>query len=309
MQWWKSTSAWVELNIGIDASWFERLLLTWLVLVVYALGTRALARLLNKRFDDPTRRHLAAKTSSYILRLASLLALAAIWLGSASGIVAYLGVLSAGFAIALQDPLANLAGWLFITMRKPFEVGDRIEIGEHRGDVIDRQLFEFTLLEIGNWVGAEQSTGRLLYIPNGWVFKQSLANYTQGFSYVWHEIAVTFTFESNRTKARGILQKIADERADIDGSEAAKQLEQVADDTLLFFKNTTPIIWTSVADSGVTYTLRFLCNPRRRRSTESSIWDEILTALDGADDVDLAYPTSRLFNNATEGKRGARASD
>lgn len=302
MQWWKSISAWVERNIGINANLFERLILSGLVVVAYILLARALRRILNKRFSDPTRRHLASKTTSYVLRLATLVAVASIWLESGGGIVAYLGVLSAGFAIALQDPLANLAGWIFISMRKPFEVGDRIEIGEHRGDVIDRQLFEFTLLEIGNWVGAEQSTGRVLYVPNGWIFKQSLANYTQGFPFVWHEIAVTFTFESNRQRARSILQEVVEKRAELDGSKAAKLLKEVADDTLIFFKNTTPIIWTSVAASGVTYTIRFLCDPRRRRSTESAIWDEVLEALDSVDDVDLAYPTTRFFNNASEGK-------
>ena len=75
----------------------------------------------------------------------------------------FLGLLSAGVAIALKDPLVNLAGWGFIVWRKPFGIGDRIQLGDSRGDVIDQRIFMFTLMEIGNWVDAERSTGRVSY--------------------------------------------------------------------------------------------------------------------------------------------------
>ena len=129
------------------------------------------------------------KTLNYILGFIFFVATLVIWFGGLTGWSAYLGLVSAGLAIALQDPLVNLAGWIFISVRKPFVVGDRIEIGGHRGDVIDLRLFQFSLIEIGNWVDADQSTGRIIHIPNGWVFKQTTANYTAGFKFIWDEIA------------------------------------------------------------------------------------------------------------------------
>ena len=77
-----------------------------------------------------------------------------------ASLTTFLGLASAGVAIAMHDTIANLAGWFFIISRKPFKVGDRIEIGEIAGDVIDIRIFQFSLVEIGNWVDAEQSTGR-----------------------------------------------------------------------------------------------------------------------------------------------------
>ncbi|HAW79639.1 MAG TPA: mechanosensitive ion channel protein MscS, partial [Balneola sp.] len=68
----------------------------------------------------------------------------------------YFGLLSAGLAIALKDPVTDLAAWMFIIWRKPFDVGDRIELGKSKGDVIDIRPFKFTILEIGNWVDADQ---------------------------------------------------------------------------------------------------------------------------------------------------------
>ena len=88
----------------------------------------------------------------------------------------FLGLLSAGLAIALKDVVASMAGWIFILWRRPFQLGDRIQIGDRAGDVVDLRLFQFTLLEIGNWVDADQSTGRSIHVPNGAVFTEPLFN-------------------------------------------------------------------------------------------------------------------------------------
>lgn len=105
-------------------------------------------------------------------------------------------------AIALADVLKNMAGWMYIPSRRPFRVGDRIEIEGTRGDVVDIRLFCFSLMEIGNWVDAEQSTGRLVHVPNGSVFINQVANYTEGFQYIWHEMPVRTFFQGPITIER-----------------------------------------------------------------------------------------------------------
>ena len=101
-----------------------------------------------------------------------------------------------------------MVGWCFILIRQPFKVGDRIQIGKVAGDVIDIRFFNFQLNEIGNWVDADQSTGRIIHIPNGIVFTEPQANYTAGFQYIWNEIPVLVTFESDWKKAKQLLTDI-----------------------------------------------------------------------------------------------------
>jgi small-conductance mechanosensitive channel len=230
-----------------------------------------------------------------------------IWFGNATGWAAYLGILSAGLAIALQDPVTNLAGWIFISIRKPFAVGDRIEIGDHTGDVIDMRLFQFTLVETGHWVDADQSTGRIIHIPNGWIFRQSTANYTAGFNFIWNELPIVVTFESNWEKAKELLTKVAEKHSILKGEVAQEQIRQAARKYMIYFQHLTPIVWTSVADNGVILTIRYICEPRRRRSSEGAMWEDVLRAFAGADDIDFAYPTTRFYNNVSEGKPEARA--
>lgn len=295
---------WVDELVGISPETLSHILDTILALLTYLLLRRLARRLLLRSVDEPNRRYFIGKSISYVLSVLAILVIAKIWLKANINLATYLGILSAGLAIALQDPIVNMAGWLFVMVRQPFRVGDRVQVGSLRGDVIDIRLFMFTLLEIGNWVDAEQSTGRIVHVPNGQVFKTFLSNYTQGFEFIWNEIPVTVTFESNWRKARGILEHIADEHAEHLDEHMARQVRELGDKWRIHFQHLGPIVWLKVCDFGVTLTIRYLCRPRRRRSSEDIIWQKILQAFADEPDVDLAYPTQRFFQNNIEGKPG-----
>lgn len=277
------------------------------IIAVFVIRT-IVTRLVSHRVKDISRRYIIAKTVGYMLSFVLIIALIRIWYGGTGNLFAYFGLLSAGMAIALQDPIANIVGWLFITIRKPFVVGDRIQVGENRGDVIDIRPFQFSLLEVGNWVDADQSTGRIIHIPNGLIFKVSQANYTQGFNFIWDEIAIMITFESNWERAKKILSDIVEVHSALQSERAETEVRKAARRYLIFFEKLTPIVWTSVADSGVVLTMRYLCEPRRRRSTTTAIWEDVLRSFSECSDIDFAYPTTRFYNNAHEGKPDARIS-
>jgi len=292
-------------TLGISIQLEQKLAFTLIAILAYMLLRWIVISLVRHGQKEITRQYILLKTVKYLLGFALLVAFWRIWLGQQTGLAAYLAIFSAGLAIALQDLLANFAGWIFIAVRKPFEVGDRVAIGDHAGDVIDLRLFQFTLLEVGNWVDADQSTGRIIHLPNGWIFKRSLANFTQGFNIIWNEIAVTVTFESDWQKAKKLIQEIGERHTAVKSEEAKREIRRAAKMYLIFFEHLTPIVWTAVADHGVTLTLRYLCNPRKRRSSENTIWEEILGAFKDCDDIDFAYPTQRFYDNAREGKPGA----
>jgi small-conductance mechanosensitive channel len=245
--------------------------------------------------------------TTYVTALVAILILGRVWFSGFQSVTTYLGLLSAGIAIALRDPIVNLAGWAFIMWRRPFTVGDRIEVGTYRGDVIDLRLFQFTLMEIGHWVDADQSTGRVIRIPNGKIFTEMLANYSKGFKYLWDEIPVLITFESNWQKAKEILAKIGNHNAEHLTEAAQKQVIEASANMMIFYKTLTPTVYTSVKDCGVLLTIRYLCEPRNRRGVQHAMWEEILTAFASCDDIDFAYPTQRFYENVREGKPGARA--
>ncbi len=275
------------------------------VLIVAVMVLRAVAlRVLRARVDDVRSRYKWRKTITYIAVVVGIMLVGRVWSEGVGELATYFGLLSAGLAIALRDPIVNLGGWLFIIWRRPFVVGDRVQMGVNAGDVIDQRVFQFILLEIGNWVDADQSTGRLIHIPNGLIFREPLANYTRGMQHIWNEVGVMVTCESNWKRAKEILIEIVEEHAREAVEEAEQQMHKASRQFMIFYSTLTPTVYTSVKDSGVMLTMRYLTHPRRRRGTAQAIWEDVLTRFAEHDDIDLAYPTVRYYYNAAEGKPG-----
>jgi small-conductance mechanosensitive channel len=253
-------------------------------------------RQIHRRIDDPELLFRARKTAAYIATFVIVLAVARIWSGAFGDLGTFLGLLSAGIAIALADVFLNLAGWLYIITRRPFKAGDRIEVAGMAGDVVDIRVFRFTLLEIGNWVDADQSTGRLLHIPNGLLFRQGMANYTEGFAHIWHEIGVLVTFESDWERAEEIIRlQLEPYHMKEEEMHAAREFREASRRYFIRYKELDPIVYTTVKDSGVMLTARLLIHPRQRRGVDDTLWRGILKAFAEEPNVELAYPTIRTY--------------
>ncbi len=294
---------WMQSAIGLEVETQSRVIASLAVIAVIMILRGLVAWIIARRSEDVRFRYHARKVSAYVSAGLALLLLGRIWLTGFQDIGTFLGLVSAGLVFALKDLVASVAGWIYLLWRRPFEVGDRIQIGKHAGDVIDIRLFRFTLIEIGNWVEADQSTGRVILVPNSLLLIEVLANYSKGFQYIWNELPVMVTFESNWPKAKAILQKIIDDQSAHLSEAAMQSVRKAAQRAMIIYSTLTPKVWTSVAESGVLLTIRYLCDPRKRRGTAETIWEDILTEFGKCDDIDFAYPTTRRYMNLEEGKR------
>ena len=188
---------WIQEVLGLSPEVQLKIIASLIIALVLRIVYFLIIKVVRRRTENVRIRYSWRKTLGYIIIILGIFLIGRIWFTGFHSIATYLGLLSAGIAIALKDVVSNFAGWIFIISRRPFSAGDRIQIGEYCGDVIDIRIFQFTLLEIGNWVNADQSTGRIIHVPNGMVLSEMLANYSKGFHYIWNEIPITITFESN----------------------------------------------------------------------------------------------------------------
>ncbi|MEZ5339825.1 MAG: mechanosensitive ion channel [bacterium] len=287
---------------GVSVATAEKLLLSLFLLIIVPLLNSLILRVVRSSVKDSTSVYRARVALRYFSGISVLILLVAIWFGSIADLGTYISIISAGLVIALQDSVANMAGFVFVMWRRPFSVQDRIEIDGLRGDVIDIRLFQFTIVEVGNWVDADQSTGRIVHIPNRKVFTEALANYTAGFEYIWNEIPVVVTFESNWRLAKELLTGIAQRHCEQFSPEAESQIRSTAQRYMIIAGKLTPIVYTRVVDIGVELTLRYLTHARRRRGTSQELWEAILDEFAQHPDIDYAYPTTRFYDNRREGK-------
>jgi len=280
------------------------LIFSFVVIIVTYLLTFLIIRLINRGMSDLKKRYSARKYTIYIATFLSLVVIVFIWIKRVTSITTMIGFLGAGLTLALHQPISSIAGWMLILIRRPFEVGDRIEIGNVKGDVIDIRLFYTSILEIGNWVEADQSTGRIIHIPNNKVFTEMIINFTQGFKYIWNEIKITITYESDWRKARDIILDVASEGSVDLGETVRKEIHRLSKKYMIHYEKLTPFVWTKIADFGVELTLRYLTDARRRRSTQDIISQKVLDRFKQEPDIDFAYPTYRVYKRGEDEKSG-----
>jgi len=170
---------------------------------------RVLEQTLPRRFGRADARYKVRKFVVYCGYLAILLFLAILFEDRLGRLSFALGVAGAGVAVALQDVLASIAGAFSIGFSKLFTVGDRVQIGDIRGDVIDIGLLRTTLMETGNWVSKDLYNGRIARIPNSTVLKGAVFNYSQGFRFIWDEIKIVLIGTSDSQFARAMLLRVA----------------------------------------------------------------------------------------------------
>lgn len=292
----------MQLMLGLSPEMQSKAIATFCIIIIFLI-TRSIAfGILKRSVNDLKKLAFWKRGVTYTITIILILLLSQVWYNSDFSLATFLGILGAAITVVLKDVMINIAGWIYILWRRPFRVGDRIEINNIKGDVIDVMTMSFIIAETGHSSYSDQLTGRIVHIPNSMIFTHPLANYTLGFEYIWYEIPVTITFESNWKKAKKLLTDILHHHTAAFAEDAAGQISSASAEYQLLYKNTSPSVITKVGDSGVILAMRFLIKPKRRREVEEKLWEEVLNALAVNRDIELAYPTNRVYRANEENK-------
>ena len=174
-----------------------KLLVSLLILVLTAVANRILRNVLKARIKDTTHAHtLSMLVRNSVFIIGSIIILL-ICLGMGSNFTVAMGILGAGIAFASQEVIGSFAGFINIVTGNLFRIGDRVRIGEVTGDVLDVSILRTTVMEIGEWVQADQYTGRIVTVANRTVFSDPVFNYTARWPYLWDEIVIPVTYDSD----------------------------------------------------------------------------------------------------------------
>jgi len=278
---------WMQKYLLQDTVLLNRIFYTLAVLVGLYIINRYTMRIIRKKEYDPAKHFTLQKIVKFVVMTLFFISLPIIWQGSSSKILSSIGFITAGLAIAMRDVILNVIGYLYILNGSPFKIGDRIEISEQIGDVIDIRLLQFSILEVGKRVNGEQSTGRIIHIPNMFVFNFPLANYEKGFKFIWNELMIPIDRNSNWELAKELIYKLVEEQNAEIIEEAQAQIDAAGKDYLIYYANLTPIIYTEFKDNKIILTVRYLCEPRKARMTEHVLWEALLKMLKQYEEIQL----------------------
>lgn len=262
-----------------------------MVLILFAWGFNwFIGFIISKRIADLNFQYSWKKVTFYSSTLIVLAILGRIWLQGIQPIITILSIVAAALTITQKESLMNMMGSILILWRELFVVGDRIEVGHNRGDVIGFGIFYFTLLEISSLENGEQSTGKIIKVPNGLVLTLPVSNYTKRFPYIWHELPVAISQDSNWQKAKEILLAVGNQHTEAIQAEAQKAMKRIPRDELIVLGKLTPIVYLRQKIDhpvGLLLQLRFLCPPRQRRDIQQRMLEAILTQFVEHEDIYL----------------------
>jgi small-conductance mechanosensitive channel len=237
---------------------------------------RLLEKALPRRFGQADARYRVRKFVVFCGYAASLLFLAILFEDRLGRLSFAIGVAGAGVAVALQDVLASIAGAFSIGFSKLYYVGDRVQIGDIRGDVIDIGLLRTTLMETGNWVNKDLYNGRIVRVPNSAVLKGPVFNYSQGFQFIWDEIKVVLTTASDCQLARQMLLRIANEATAEHLLEAQTSWKTISDNYRSANPPLEPTVALVVNAGSLEFTVDYVVDYTKRTAMKDYLFTKIV---------------------------------
>jgi small-conductance mechanosensitive channel len=266
-----------------------------LVTVLTVLTNRLIGRFLIRRIKEGTQRDLLRMLIRNGLIILGSIIVLAIWLGYGSSFTVAMGILGAGIAFASQEVIGSMAGYVNILTGNLYRIGDRIKIGSVIGDVLDISIMRTMVMEIGEWVQADQYTGRIVSIANRAVFSDPVINYTHPWPYLWDEVMIPITYESNWQKAsKMILDQGQEYTAHIQA-----QARQTLDETMLRYpslqeSSIQPKLYLVMTDNWIEVTLRYVVDPHERRIVKNQLHSELLQDFEREPDITVASATFEI---------------
>lgn len=263
----------------IDKNLLSLVISTVIVLCIFSIIKRIFKFFINKGLSG-RKEFLTNQFMQVVISLLEILALLAIWSPSIKNLVTLVSVISAALTIALRELIVNFFCGIYIKIKRPFKVEDRIQIDDIRGDVMNISNLEFEIVEVSTKEENGQSTGIVVTFPTSVILTKPIKNITKGFKYVWDELVIKVDMDCDLVKNKKEIYKIVNNLETIKNIplKMKKEIEQINSTNRIYFNQYDPMIYTKIVDDHIELTVRYLMHPKKARYVESVIWNKIYLA-------------------------------
>jgi len=261
-------------------------------IVAYFVAGYIGKKIIESQNKDHRERYRKRQVLNTVTLVLALLVIVILWARLLEHAATFLGLVGAGLAIALKEPLLAIAGRIAILGGRWYSVGDRIEVDKVKGDVIDIGFFYTRMMELGNWIGGDQASGRIVQFSNSKLFGDTVVyNYTRNFKYIWDEVMLPITYASNVQAATDILLRAGEtySKEFLQGAEA--DLEAMKDYFLVPNFELKPQVYVQVTSNWVQLTMRYVVDPKKRRRANSFIFTNVFEEVRRRGDITIASQT------------------
>lgn len=270
--------------LGTYHSLFQRLCLAGFVVSIVFIITRGVESVITKR--SPTKKQqyniirLVRLLSVFIAAFIVVTFLFAKWYTAAVS----LGLFSLILGFALQTPISSLIGWFYIIIRTPYRIGDRIQVADFTGDVVEISYLDTTLWEFhGDYLSNDVPSGRLIRFPNTLVLQSQVYNYSwRKFPFIWNEIPFHIAYESDLDYVEKTIKEVAARELGDDMADTIERFKQLVKQTPvdeLEIKEYPFVVFRVNANTWVEVSVTYLAHPKKASAVRSRLIKSILKEL------------------------------
>ncbi|HJU55808.1 MAG TPA: mechanosensitive ion channel family protein [Pyrinomonadaceae bacterium] len=276
----------------------QRLTLGAMAIVLVLGVAKAIDLYVLGRLDDAVTRYNLRRILRLVVALVLVLIVISIIFANWYTTVVSLGLISLILGFALQTPITSFIGWIYILVRAPYRVGDRIRIGEATGDVIDVSYLDTTLWEFGGqYLSTDHPSGRIIKFPNSSVLGTAVYNYSWPlFPYIWNEISFQVAYESDLEFVAKTMQETAEEelgQAMIERVRTFRELLAHTPVDQLEVREHPAVFFRISQSTWVEATVRYLVEPKRAGRVKTILIKKMLERLN-AEPERVLFPKSNL---------------
>ena len=252
---------------------------------------RILNRIIKRQIKDVTQRHSLRALTRNIIFVTAIILIILVWLRPQQNMAVIIGLIVAGIILASQSAISSFGGYLLIVSSNLYGIGDRISINDVTGDVMDIGFMRTTIMEIGQWVGADQYTGRIVTISNKALYDNPIFNYTRHWGYLWDEIMIPVTYSSDWRRASDIMSQLGNKHTAELQDDAEAKLTRLVDRFPLKQTTVEPSIYFVMTDNWIEITLRFVVDAQERRKVKAQLNRELLQQFEEEENINVASAT------------------
>jgi small-conductance mechanosensitive channel len=260
------------------------------VLITIALAiARAISVYGIARIEDASTRFTLQRIAHLVIALGVAVIVVSIIFVNWYAAVAAVGVGSIIIGLAVQTPMKSFIAWIYILIRQPFRVGDRIQIGDATGDVIDVSYLDTTLWEFGGkYISGDHPSGRLIKFPNEKVLDELIYNYSWPlFPYIWNEVKFQVAYNADLEFIASTMQKVTEEELGKDMIERVQTFRDLLARTPvdeLEVHEHPRVIFRVGENTWLEATVRYLVAPREAGRVKNRLIKKLLAALNAEPD-------------------------
>ena len=260
----------------INKDFIASLLVTIFILALFYLIKRIVTRIIRSRIRGRGE-YILNQSAKVVLNVIEVFCLLFVWGKYIQDFMTLISIISAAMTIVLKEFIFNFFSGIYIKVKRPFKVEDRIQIEEIKGDVMNISALSFDVLEVSSKEENGQSTGVVVSFPNSVVFSKPVKNINKGFKYIWNELIINVNLDCDLASNKQEIYKIVNSLETIKNIpiKMKSMISEVNTDNRVYFNKYDPIIYTKIVGDHVELTVRYLMHPKKARYVESVIWNKI----------------------------------